>query len=356
MISEKFFPLLEKLQIVKFTPKEKYYFLSYIMAISNAGQDERKAVQNKIYEYEKTGKSYLLYKMKLVKAEIDKGRRFSQALFNAGLINEREFHILTTSKGGMAAGIEKIIESSKRTGKSKIALTLLLTPPSIMIVMLLIFHQSVKDVLVGSTSQIVSAGGKPPPLPAYLDSPNTYIAANVIYWSIIVGIGLFIYFVKKNTPSMYLKTVGKVIPVIEEEYTLDILKSLQNVMSGGGINLSNAAKALANGESDNVRKKIFDTIVARTSIGKEKISDVFEEFGINYNTISALKIGEESTNIQIGIDIALEDIEKRYTRDIKIFTQIGLWGGQLSMLGIAGKPMIDIMLLMSVGQLNFQVN
>ena len=34
------------------------------MAISNAGQDESKAITNKIYEYEKTNRPYLLYKMK----------------------------------------------------------------------------------------------------------------------------------------------------------------------------------------------------------------------------------------------------------------------------------------------------
>ena len=334
-----------------FPKKEKYYMLNYIKAISNSGQDEKLAINNKIIEYKKRKKPLLLYIMKVVKEEIDKGKPFAKALLLGKVLNEREFHILMSSKGGLAAGIEKIIETNKKSSKSFAGFALLLIPPSIMITTLYVTHDMVKNVLVSMVQPIVSAGGTPPPLPAYLEDPSIYLYVNIVFYSLIALFVTFMFILKNKFPEKYLR----VIPIIEEEYVLDILKSIKSVSDGGGINLANTAKALSNGETNKIKKAIFEEIIERTSYGKEKISEIFEKYGANYNTISSLKIGEDSNNISIGLNIALEDLENRYKRDIGIFLKVGLWGGQLSMITIAGKPLIDIMLIMSVNQMNFKL-
>lgn len=339
-------------KLIKFPKSEKFYLLNYIKAISKSGKDEKISIKNKIYEYKMRGKYILAFILEEVKNEIDSGKRFAVALRNAGVINEREFHILINSKGGLAAGIEKIIETSQKSHKSLVAFMLLIIPPSIMLLALLFSHGMVKDILDNMLEPIRSAGGTPPPIKDYLLDPTTYIVVNIVYFSVLTMVIIGYFVLKKFFPKKFFKYVP---PIIEEEYTLDILKSLKTVMSGGGINISNAAKALANGEPDNIKKLFFETIVDRTTIGKKELSTVFEEFNMNYNTISSLKIGEDSNNIEIGMDIAIEELEQRYERDISLFLKIGMWGGQFAMIGIAGKPMIDIMLLMSVGQLNFKV-
>jgi hypothetical protein len=198
---------------------------------------------------------------------------------------------------------------------------------------------------------IRSAGGTPPPIPHYLIDNTTYIVWNSVFFTIVIGATVTMFIIKRSFPRYYLR----IIPIIEEEYIMDILKSIKAISAGGGINLSNAAKALSNGEGDNIKRLLLETIVQRTAKGQEKISDVLEEFGANYNTISSLKIGEDSRDINIGLNIALDDLESRYNRDISFFLKASMWGGQLGMIAIAGKPIIDIMLLLSVGQLNFQV-
>jgi len=336
---------------IKFPQTEKFNLLNYIRAISKSGKKEDLSIKNKIYEYKRRKKFFLAFILEEVYAHLTRGKRFAQALKAANLINDKEYHILITAKGGLAQGIEKIIETSSKSHKSKAALMLLFVPPSIILVALLATHDMVKGVLENMLQPIKSAGGTPPPIKDYLLDPTMYIYVNAGYFSIIILIILIYILVKKYSPKNFMK----ILPIIEEEYTLDILKSLKTVTAGGGINISNAAKALANGEPDNIKKQIFQLIVERTSKGKKELSSVLEEFNVNYNTISAIKIGEDSNDINVGLDIALEELEKRYEKDISLFLKIGLWGGQISMIGIAMKPMIDIMLLMSVGQLNFQI-
>lgn len=342
---------LDSVGLIKISKKEKFYLLNSIRAVSKAGQSEKKAIENKIIEYQKRKKYNLLFLMKKVKAEIDKGKKLAEALKVAQIISNREYHILVNSKGGIAKGIEKIIETNKKSSKSMAGFLLFLVPPTIMIVALLASHSYVKKVLVDMTEPIRSSGGVPPPLPNYLDDPHTYIVLNVLYFVALIIFFGSIAFIKKYYPKKFLG----LIPIIEEEYVLDILTSFKTVSAGGGINMSNSAKALRIGETNRIKALILDGIIDSTQRGKSKISEVFEDFGTNYNTISALKFGEDSYNINIGLDIAIEDLQARYDRNLKIFLKAGMYGGQLAMLGIAGKPMVDIMLYMSVSQLNFQI-
>jgi len=350
---EHFFKIIfDNFKFLHFFPKnEKFNLLNYIMAISNSNQDEKKSIDNQIYTYKQRKKYFLAFMLEIVKEEITKGKTFAYALREGKVINEREYHILTTSRGKLSSGIEKIIETSSKSHQSVVAMALLLIPPSLMLIGLLASHDMVKGVLYNMLSPIRSAGGTPPPIKDYLLDPTTYIVVNIGYFSALISFIVLYFVIKKYYPKNFLK----ILPIIEEEYTLDILKSLKAVTGGGGINISNAAKALGTGEPDNVKRQIFETIVDRTSKGKKELSKALAEYNVNYNTLSALKIGEDSNDINIGLNIAISELEKRYNRDISLFLKFGMWGGQLGMIGIAGKPMIDIMLLMSVGQLNFQI-
>jgi type II secretory pathway component PulF len=343
--------LAEKFNLVKFPAAEKFYLLNYIKAISSSGQDEKKAIESKIKEYEKRKKYIPLHMLKKVKIETEKGKKFAEALFTCNVITPREYHILKNSKGSIASGIEKILEINKKSSKSVAGFMLMLIPPAIMLLALLFSHGKVKGILENMLEPIKSSGATPPPIKEYLLVNTDYIIANAIFFSLVIFVFGGLAFIKKYRPKKYLT----IFPIIEEEYVIDILKSIKTISAGGGINISNTAKALATGETNNIKRMIFEEIVERTAKGKEKISEIFEEFGANYNTVSSLKIGEDANNINIGLDIAIEDLESRYNRDISLFLKAGMWIGQLSMIGIAGKPMIDIMLLLSVGQLNFQV-
>lgn len=336
---------------VKISNKERNNLLSYIKAIDKSGKDPNKAITNKIEEYTMRKKHKLKAQMEGVLDYTSRGGRLVEALYENNIINQQELYVLLNAKDGLASGIEKIIENSKNSGRFKFGIMMFLGPILAIAGALLAFHDPVKGIVIGVTEPMRSAGATPPPIPEYLVDPYMYIVTNIAIWTVLIGSIIFIQILKKKKPALYLKT----IPILEEEFTLDVLKSLKTLMEGGGINLSDAANALTKGSTDPIKHDLYQSIVTRTKNGKQKLSDALSEFGINYNTISALKIGEDGNDIAAGIDIALEDLESRYKRDIGIYLRLCFWGGQLGMMFVAMKPMVDILMLMSVGQMNFEL-
>lgn len=341
---------LDKLGL-KFPETEKFRLLNKIKAISNSGQEEKKAIENKIIEYKKRKKYYLAYILEKIKIETDNGKKLIEALYKSKIINAGEYYILKNTKGNISIGIDKIIDSHNKSNKAKIGFILMLLPPAIILLSLLFSHDIVKEVLNNMMAPIVAAGAKPPEMPNYLINNKNYIIFNVAFFGLIIGIFTTIKIVKKYYPKKYLS----IFPIIQEEYMLDLLKSIQNVSKGGGMNISNTAKALSLGQDDNVKKLILDEIVDKTANGHVFISPILDEYSVNYSICSNIAIGEDSADINRGLLIAITELETEYERDIKIFLSASMWIGQLSMIGIAMKPMIDIMLLVSVGPLNFSL-
>jgi type II secretory pathway component PulF len=354
-VIEKILDFLETKNI-KYPKKDKFNLLSTIKAMAKKNGQEIKAIENKLISFKKRGRledKLKIRKLNNVKKAIERGRPFSEALFNAGIITPREYHILKTTKGdNISSGIEKILETQTNSSKVVGGFVLMLAPPGVILVALLWTQPLVFQILNDMLSPIVSAGGTPPPIKPYLSDRTYYIFLNFIYF-LIIGVAMSAYILgKKIFPKKFFKYAP---PIIQQELVLNILKSIKTVSEGGGINLSNTAKALVNGEEDNIKKQIFQKIVERTSRGKQHLSDVLEEFNVDYDVIGNIKVGEESNDLGEGLDIAIDDLETKYNRNISLFLKTSMWIGQLSMIFIAMKPMIDIMLLMSIGQLDFKV-
>ncbi len=345
------FEVLDKLNFLKFSESEKFRLLNKIKAISNSGQEEKKAIINKITEFEKRKKYNLVYILNKVKNEIDNGKKIVDALYECKIINAGEYYILKNTKGSIAIGIDKIIEIHSKSSKSLMAFILMLLPPAIMLVALLASHGEVKEVLDNMMKPIISAGATPPEMPHYLVDNTNYIIFNVAFFGFLILSAISLYVIKNYFPKKYLT----IFPIIQQEYMLDLLKAIQNVSKGGGMNISNTAKALAMGQSNNVKKLILEEIVDETQNGRIYISHILDAYGVNYSVCSNISIGEDAGNINNGLLIAISELESEYNRNIKLFLKSGMWIGQISMILIAMKPMIDIMILVSVGPLNFKL-
>ena len=340
-----------RLNSISISNSDRINILSYIKAIDKSGKDPNIAIKNKISEYKMRKKKKLRRVCEKVAEITSRGGRLIDGLYEAGIINQKEYYILLNSKDGLAAGIEKVINQSKNTGKLMFGVLMFLGPIVAIAAALLIFHGPVKDIVEGVTAPMREAGATPPPIPNYLVDPHMYILLNIGIWILIISTVLFMKFLKETRPKEYIKS----IPIMEQEYSIDILESLKTLISSGGMNLSDAAVALSKGASDSIKKKIYEKIIERTRSGKISLSETLEEFGFSYNTISALKIGEDGGDINAGIEIALEDLKERYKRNISLYLKASFWGGQFGMMMVAMKPMVDILMLMSVGQMNFQL-
>jgi len=330
---------------------ERINFLLFVKAIDKYGKDPSVAVSSKMEEYQERKKKKFLKTMENIQLSLSGGTRFVEALYENGIVSLQEYYILINSKDGLATGIDKIIVAGKKTGKIQLGLILLITPIVVLATALLVFHGAVKDIVVGVTAPIVEAGATPPPIPEYLINPKMYILLNITMWIVIIGSFIFFKLLKKSRPDLYLTT----LPIVEEEFSIDILSSLKTLMSGGGMNLSLAAQALYYGSTDSIKKQLYKDIVDKTKDGSTELSKVMAKYGIRYSTLASLRLGEKSNDIVEGIDMAVEYLEEKYNRDIAMFLKIAFWGGQFGMMGIAMKPMVDILMLMSVGQMNFQL-
>jgi len=335
----------------KLPKKERDNLLLYIKAIDKSGKDPNLAIKNKIEEYTIRKKKKYKKIMERVNDVTSRGGRLIDGLEKAGIITQQEYFILLNSKDGLAAGIDKIIDKSKSSKKMLMGVVMFLGPIIAIATALLVFHPQVKDIVVGVTAPIRDAGGTPAPIPEYLLDPHAYIMLNIGLWFLIITTVIFLKFLKATRPKDYIKS----FPLIEQEIMIDILSSIQTLRAGGGMNLANAAEALRKGADDSIKRKIYEKIVEQARDGKNDMSKVMSTFGVSYNTISALKIGEDSSDFDAGVNIALEDLMGRYDRNISLYLKTAFWGGQFGMMGIAMKPMVDILMLMSVGQMNFQI-
>lgn len=349
---ESILEFLDKYGLLKFPRKEKFRVLNKIKAIANSGQDEKKAIYNKVIEYRKSKKFILAHILAKVEYNIkERGKNLIEALKISGLINAGEYYILTNVKGGIGEGIDKIIENSVKSSKSIAGVLLALVPPAGILILLLSTHGTVADILNTMMDPISSAGATPPPLPEYLIDNTNYILGNVVFFGLLIFGFAFFQYIKKYHPTKYLS----LFPIMEDEYVLDLLKSIKNVSHGGGLNISDTAKALSMGQNNSIKKLILDEIVVATENGKIQISKIFEKYSISYSVCSNIEIGEESGDINDGFKIAIAELEAEYERNIVIYLKTAMWVGQLLMIGIAMKPIVDIMLLVSVGPLNFQL-
>lgn len=330
---------------------ERINFLLFVKAIDKYGKDPSVAVLSKIEEYEERKKKKLRKLMESIQISLSGGNRFIEALYDNSVITLQEYYILLNSKDGLASGIDKIITDGKKSGKITLGLMMFLAPIIALATALLVFHGAVKDIVIGVTAPMREAGATPPPIPEYLIDPKMYILVNIMIWVIIIGTWLFMKMLKKSNPSLYLKS----LPILEEEFSIDVLYSLKTLMSGGGMNLAMAAKALLAGADDSIKKDLYANIVSKTTDGSTELSKIMANYGVRYSTLASLRLGEKSNDIVEGIDMAVEFLEEKYNRDIAIFLRVAFWGGQFGMMGIAMKPMVDILMLMSVGQMNFEL-
>jgi hypothetical protein len=327
---------------------EKYRVLNYLRNLDKVGNMKR-GIELKQEEYTKRKKWGPLFVINKVNKHLKSGKDIVEAMFRANLINSRERQVFEKSRT-FSEATEQILDLQSKKSKSIMGFMLLLIPIGAILVLLLTTREMVNKVLTDMMKPIVAAGATPPPLPVYMESPLMYGLGNIAFFGGLLVVFLFMRYNKKHSPKVYFKT----IPIFEEEYSFNIIHSLKSMLKSG-TSLSDSAKILLDGEDDNIKKKIYGEIVESTKKGVVSLADIFENNGINYSTVSLIKMGEDSGRMEEALNSAYNEIETRYNRDIKIFNTACMWGGQLGMIFISMKPMIDIMLLTSVGQLNFQL-
>jgi len=343
-------PFFEKISqyYLKFNKKDKAFTLILLKYTEKSGASLRKGIINKIKETRNKKNFIMEYLLLKVLYYLDvKGLKIVDALYEATFINQKEKSILQKSRS-FAEGIDQIANLSKRTSKLFVYNTMLLAPAYIMLVVLLCTHGTIKDVLEGMVRPIKDAGGTPPPLPHYMVDPSLYITYNIMFFTLLAIILLFYYYTKFYNLPLYFKT----FVFNEQEKTLEVLESMSSLLNSG-INLTDSVKILLDDEEDVVKKTLYEEIYINFIKGKIELSQIFEYYNVNYSTIGLISMGEETNNILETLNNAKSALSETYDLNMKIYSKISFYGGQLLMGMVFLKPLIDILLYTSIQQLNF---
>lgn len=345
------FPIVlffHKLKFPLISSKEKTFLLMYIKETELNGSPVEESLYYKLAEFIERQKWDTAFIMNEVITIKKKGLKIDLSLFKAGILTQKEYQTLSKARS-LKDGINQIIDNKNKASKSMVGFLLLFAPPYIMITVLYFTHGLVKGVVDNMLAPIVQAGGTPPPLPNYLIDDSTYLFFMLLLYgggAVVMGI---LFFLKHKNPKTYLK----ILPIIENEYTENILRDIQSLQDAG-ISLAESVEILLIGEKNIIKKNMYKELANNLKHGKINFTSVLRKYGVNYNTIALISMGENNRFKEV-MKSALNNIEERYKRNINVFLKSAFWIGQIAMMGIAMKPMVDLLLLMSIGQMNFQV-
>jgi len=331
-----------------FYKKEKVFTLILLKYTEKSGSPLRTGIVNKIKESRRKKKFMMEYILLKILYYMDiKGHKIVEAMYLAKFITEKERSILMKARS-IEEGIDQIANLEKRTSKLLVYNFLLLFPAYAMLLTLYLTHGLVKDVLEGMVKPIKDAGGTPPPLPNYMVDPQMYLTFNIMFFSLLFIVLAFYYYIKYYNLPLYFK----IFLFNEQEKTLDVLESVSSLINSG-INLTDTAEILYKDEKDPVKRVLYGEIFKSFSKGDISLSQVFEFYNVNYSTISLISMGEDTGKIQDGLFNAKNNVNETYELNMKVYSKIAFYGGQLLMFLVIGKPMIDILLFTSIQQLNF---
>lgn len=328
---------------------EKDFFLSYLKSGDLGGISSKDLLEIKKDEYLHL-KRYIMADMvdKLL-GEVRRGVGLAEALQAIEVITESEYLTLTKSRS-LSAGIDRITEKKKEAGGANGLLLLFFVPPIGITHLLLWTHGQVKDVLLKMTEPLREMTTKSVEIPGYLLDPTTYYIYGGLLHIILFGSIITFIVLKKINVPMYLKF----LPYRRYEYTIDILHTIKSLKEAG-ISLSDSVKISIMGENDKIKLDIYKDIELSLKTGKGQLADILAKYHLDFTSIGFIRTGEKTKRFDQLLSIAEGEIKDRYERILKKLHPIAKFGGQVAMLGIAFKPMVDIMILTSIGQMDFEV-
>jgi type II secretory pathway component PulF len=333
----------------KLIKRDREHFLIYLKSVAKSGSSIPDAIELQVDEYKKKKKILMVKLLEDLLFYSKKGTKLIDALYKSNLINENEYTILNKSKS-LDLGINQINDSKKTNSRSTAAYILLFAPPYIMITALLLTHGIVKDTLDSMFLGMVQSGAKAPPMAEYLSDPTAYIHWNILFWGILIVSVIFLAILKRyNT-----KTYFKIMFLSEKEYLIDILYSIKS-LTEAGLNMADSVEILAKGEPNFLKKKVYEELNEEFKKGKIKFSETLNEFGFNSTSCSLLRIGETTGKMKDALDNTYENLVEINDKIIEYALKTTKISGQILMMLVFGKPMIDILILMTTGMMNFEI-
>jgi len=347
MIIETIERFFDKLRPI--SKSEKNFFLSYLKSGDLGGISSKELLDIKYDEYIYLKRYVMADLMQSILLEVKRGLNLPEALKNSKIISESEYLTLIKSNS-LSSGIDRITEQKESSGGAMNLILLFFVPPTIIVHLLLWSHDAVKNVLLNMTEPLREMTSKSVEIPHYLLDPTTYYVYGGIYHIIFISFIITILILRKINIKLYFK----ILPFRRFEYTIDIIHSIKSLKEAG-ISLADAVKISIMGETNSIKLAIYSDIQDSLRSGKSNLADILWNYNLDFTAIGFIRTGEKTKRFEELLVIADNEIKERYQSILEKFKPFAKIGGQVFMLGIAFKPMVDIMILTSIGQMDFEV-
>ena len=330
---------------------DKKHLLLYLSQGLNHGSSATQLLESMADEYDKLNLTVMLEMVEKSLFYMEKeGLELGDAFKEVGLFDPSEaLSYAAISKSSPAEALEHINKQNKSKNEFKYAILMLIFPVSIVLSGYLIFMPEVRDFALQMLEPINSVSSKKIPMPAYFEDRSIFAFGLLS----ILSLGVLANYLVHIGRHKYQRILFKSIKLIEREFILNNFTLLMQLMKSN-MSLNRAVEVVLEDTKDPLTKKIFSDTEAAFEAG-DSMSSVLEHYLSDYATISYLRSGEHSNQIESSLAMAISHNEILHK---KLVAKLIIWmplAGEMLMTLVLLLPLLDIIMLTTSGAMSFEV-
>jgi len=277
-----------------------------------------------------------------------KGTNTTYILYQVGLLNEKEYLIISNYTD-LYLGLEVVIKLSKQQNNFNWAIALFFFPPFLVLIGLLIFQPELKEFTYNALAPINQYSTTRIVLPHYLENRTFFAMGTVFFLMVYFAFMYFIVMIKNFKPLIYFK----IFRLSEKEFIVNTFSALLSLRRSGKSYIQ-AYKILSETTNDKFISNFYNEIYVDGKNGNNKcILDVSKKYNMDKFTLSYFKTGTINNDLDNTIQTILSHNQNIYKKQIARLVKYLPLVGEIIMSIILLKPLIDIIMLTTVGVMNF---
>jgi len=279
------------------------------------------------------------------------GTNTPDILYKVGLLTEKEY-IIVSNYNELHLGLEVVLKMNKQKNNFNMAILLFLFPPFLVTIGLFIFQPELKSFAYSVLQPINEQSTTMIRIPSYLETRTAFglsILGFILFYSFII---YSIEFIKKYYPEKYFLF----FKLSEKEFIVNTFSALLNLRKSGK-SYTQSYKILKDTTKDTIVKKYYSEVYELTKQGKiQAIYEISKKFNMSNFNLSYFKIGVLNNDLDNTIDTILEYNEEKYNKQVARLVKFLPLIGEIIMTLIIVKPLIDIIMVTTVGAMNFTLS
>jgi len=305
-------------------------------------------IKVKSEEYTLSGKiEYLKLMNNLLKKVNDDGENITKSMYELNIINDYEFSILDSSPR-MDDALEYILGSNSNNRQmNKIILSLFL-PPLLGSLILIIGQPYLYELghsIVDPINNLAKESNIQ--IPVYLNDKITFIKMFIIFLLTTIGFLSFMKIIKRY----YIKQYFQLFPFTEKETTLEIMTNIYNLHKTG-FSIGQSIDMLSKQNTKSFNNKIFSEMNDVLKTGNMNLHLILNKYGFDPFTVGLFKIAETTSDFKEMLEDIITYNNERYNIMLKRLKTFVPLIGQLLMTAVILKPILDLIMLSTVGIMN----